>query len=213
MRAGYHRSVFVLMLPDQLPSILIRNGGIGHIMKQFKESLSENAPTVEDRTLARQIISNLHYAGDNKVSVIKTMFDYAYEWKDIEMWQDLISLSSVKVQGENGLVQAWGAFKFDQTRARYMLGFDVHSLLTLPISSIEGTLRKKRLPDKFTFINAIRQATSESDEKDVVKKWCLNQISAALKSYVSPDLSDIPFLVSRACKKGIQGIYQMYVVY
>jgi hypothetical protein len=90
-------------------------------MKQFKESLSEDAPTVEDRTLAKQIISNLHYAGNNKDSVIKTMFDYAYEWKDIEMWQDLIILNGVKVQGENGLVQAWGVFKFDQTRARYML--------------------------------------------------------------------------------------------
>ena len=81
------------------------------------------------------------------------------------------------------------------------------------MSSVEGLLCKKCLPDKFTFINAIHQATSEADEKDVVQKWFLNQISVTLKSYVSPDLSNIPFLVSRACKKGIQGIYQMYVAY
>ena len=91
------------------------------------------------------------------------------------------------------------------------LGFDVHSLMTSSMSSVEGLLCKKCLPDKFTFINAIHQATSEADEKDVVQKWFLNQISVTLKSYVSPDLSNIPFLVSRACKKGIQGIYQMYI--
>lgn len=124
IRVGYHRSVFVLMLSDQLPRISMQNGGVGYAIELFKHSLSEDAPTKRDKEIAKQIIDNLHSAGNNRVSITRTMFDYACKWKDIEMWQDLIKSigGGIDVQGENGLVRLWRIFSFDQTRPRYLLG-------------------------------------------------------------------------------------------
>lgn len=144
----------------------------------------------------------------------KTIFNYTYEWKDIEMWQGLVKRfgRDMEVQGENGLVRAWGVFNFHETRARYLCSSDVRFLLTSFISSIEDLLRKKRLPNKLAFINAIRQASLEFDEKDVIQDWCSNQVTVALTSYVSPpDDGDISLLVSMACENGIQSIRQVYV--
>ena len=70
----------------------------------------------------------------------------------------------------------------------------------------------KRLPDRLAFITGIRQAASESDEKDVIEEWCMNQVTVALTSYVSPDDNDVSLLVSMACENGIQCVGQMYVV-
>ena len=122
LRVGYYRSVFVLMLSDQLPRILMQKGGIGYVISLFKESLSEESPTEKDKLMAKDIISNLHNAGSDKISAVKTMVDYAYKWNDFAMWQDLIKSYDLQVQGEDGLVRAWRVFKFDKTRARYNSG-------------------------------------------------------------------------------------------
>jgi hypothetical protein len=196
----------------------MRNGGVEYVVKLFKESLSDNAPTEKDKDMAKFIISNLPNIDDeddedDKVQAMKDMLDLAYKWKDIEMWQDLIQScgEDIKVQGEIGLVQAWRVFSFDQTRARYVYLFDLRFLLT--ISSISELLRKKRLPDRLTFINSIRQPASESEDKDVIQEWCLSEATVALTTYVSPDVSDVSPLISMACENGIQSICQMYVVY
>jgi hypothetical protein len=117
-RVAYRRSVFVLILSDKLPGILLRNGGIGYVMKLFKDSLSVDAPTGNHKELAKQIITNLYYiAGNVKVAITKAMFHFAYKWKDIEIWQQVFkSWGNIEAQGENGLLRAWRIFKFDQTR-------------------------------------------------------------------------------------------------
>ena len=81
------------------------------------------------------------------------------------------------------------------------------------MSSIEDLLRNRGLTDKLTSVNTIRQAASESNEKDAIQKWCSNQVSIALTSYVSPNVNDVPFLVSMACENGIQSIQSLYVSY
>jgi hypothetical protein len=83
--------------------------------------------------------------------------------------------------------------------------------LTSSIYSVEKLLRNKRLPDRLAYIDTIRQAVSESDEKDVIQEWCLNQATLALTTYVSPDDRDVSPLVSIVCENGIQSIRQMYV--
>ncbi|KAF8348730.1 hypothetical protein F5887DRAFT_1280476 [Amanita rubescens] len=188
----YHRSVFVLMLSDQLPRILMQNGGIGYVIKLFKESLSGDIPTKKDRLMAKNIVSNLHRARGDKSSATKSMLHYAYKWKDFAMWQDLIKSYNLQVQGEDGLVRAWRVFKFDQTRA-----------------SVEDLLRKKCFADRLAFINAIRQAASESNEKKAIQEWCLNETGVALTSYVSANVIDVPLFVSMACDNGIQSIRQV----
>ncbi len=122
LHVGYYRSVFVLILSHQLPRILMQNGGIGYVIKLFKESLSGDTPTEKAKLMAKDIISNLHKAGSDEISAAKTMLDYAYKWKDFAMWQDLIKSYDWQAQGEDGLVRAWRVFKFDQTRARYISG-------------------------------------------------------------------------------------------
>jgi hypothetical protein len=191
------------------------NGGVTYVMKLFKESLSENAPTEKDKNMAKLIISNLSNAGKDMLSATKVMLDYAYIWKDIEMWQYLTQICGeyIKVQGENGLVQAWCVFSFDQTCARYIYLLDVCFLLTPLISSIEELLCNKCLPDRLAFIDAIRQATSEFEDKDVIQEWCSSAAAVALTTYVSADVSDASLLVSMACENGIQSICQMCVVY
>ena len=120
LRVGYHRSVFVLMLSDQVPRILMENGGIEYVIKLFKESLSGDTPTKKDKLMAKDIISNLRkLASSDRISAAKTMLDYAYKWKDLAMWKDLIQSYDLQAQGEDGLARAWRVFKFDQTRARY----------------------------------------------------------------------------------------------
>ena len=188
------------------------------MMKLFKMSLSDNAPTEKDRNMAKLIISNLSNAGKAKNSAMKVMLDYAYKWKDIEMWQYVIKCcgGDVKVQGKKGLVQAWRVFSFDQTRARYIYLLDVRFLLRPLVStSVEELLHNKCLPDRLAFINAIRQAASESEDKDfnIIQEWCSSPAAVALTTYVSADVSDASLLVSLACESGIQSICQMYVVY
>ena len=102
----------------------MQSGGVGYVMKLFKESLSENAPTGKDKDMAKFIIKKLRTAGGDKTSAMKDMLGYAYKWKDIEMWRGLTKSCGkyVEVQGKHGLVQAWRVFKFDQTRPRYVLG-------------------------------------------------------------------------------------------
>jgi hypothetical protein len=123
----YQRRVLVLLPSDQLPRVLMPNGGVGYVMKLFEESMSENAPKEKDKHMAKLIISNLPTPGSDGVSTMKTMFNYTYKWKDIEMWQGLIESCRyhIKVQGEFGLVRAWRVFSFDQTRARYSHSSDV----------------------------------------------------------------------------------------
>ena len=147
------------------------------------ETFSENAPTVEDRTLAKQIISNLHYTGNNKVSVIKIMPTNGRTLRCGKSWLFLVVLRCTKT----GLFRCGVSLNLIKLMQGICLGFDVHSLLTLSVSSFEGLLHEKCLPDKFTFINASHQATLESDEKDVVQKWCLNSEAITkwrLRSYI-----------------------------
>lgn len=92
------------------------------MIKLFKESLSGDIPTTKDRLMAKNIVSNLHRVMGDKSSATKTMLHYAYKWKDLAMWQDLIKSYGLQVQGEDGLVQAWRVFKFEQTRAKYVSG-------------------------------------------------------------------------------------------
>lgn len=123
-RVAYRRSVFVLILSDKLPGILLRNGGLEYVMKLFKDSLSVDAPTKNHKELAKQIISALYYnAGNDKVPITKAMFNFTYKWKDIEIWQQVFkSWGNIEAQGENGLLRTWRVFKFDQTRQGYVLG-------------------------------------------------------------------------------------------
>ncbi|KAF8338683.1 hypothetical protein F5887DRAFT_889771, partial [Amanita rubescens] len=188
----YYRSVFVLMFSDQLPDILMQKGGIGYVISLFKESISAESPTEKDKLMAKDIISNLHNAGSDKISAVKTMLDYAYKWNDFAMWQDLLKSYNLQVQGEDGLVRAWRVFKFDKTR-----------------TSIEDLLRQKRFPDGLAFINAICQAASESDEQDAIQEWCLNETAVALTSYVTANVNDVPLFISMVCENGIQSIRQI----
>ena len=105
-RVAYRCSVFVLILSDKLPGILLRNGGIEYMMKLFKDLLSMDAPTKNHKELAKQIISNLYYnTGNDKVPFMKAMFNFAYKWKDIEIWQQVFkSWGNIEAQGENGLL-------------------------------------------------------------------------------------------------------------
>ena len=91
-----------------------------YVLKDFKQSVSDNAPTEKDKILAKLIISNLYHA-DNKASALETMLDCAYKWKDVEMWRDLIK-SSEKEIGANGVIRAFHAFTFDHTRPMYVIG-------------------------------------------------------------------------------------------
>jgi hypothetical protein len=59
-----------------------------YVLKQFKQSVSDNAPTEKDKILAKVIISNL-YLANNRISALETMFDCAYKWKDVAIWRDL----------------------------------------------------------------------------------------------------------------------------
>ncbi|KAF8345455.1 hypothetical protein F5887DRAFT_1192178 [Amanita rubescens] len=173
----YQRLAFVLLPSDQLPRVLIPNGGVGYVMKLFEESLSENAPKEKDKHMAKLIISNLPKASKDRVSTMKTMFNYT---RRVNLGLFEHGPSSVLIKLAQGI------------RIR-------------PI--IEGLLRNKWLPDRLAFINVIRQAALESDEKDVIQDWCLDQIAVALASYDSPlDDRDIPLLVSMACENGIQSI-------
>ena len=86
-----------------------------------------------------------------------------------------------------------------------------HLLLTSSIYSVEKLLQDKHLPERLAYINTIRQAISESDEKDVIQEWCSNQATLALTTYVSPRDGDVSPLVSIVCENGIQSIRQMYV--
>jgi len=183
------------------------------VLKLFEESLSENAPTEKDKNMAKFIISNLPNTGNDKIPSLKVILDYAYKWKDIEIWRELTRHcgGDITVQGENGLVQAWRVFSFDQTRARYIYLSDVRFLLT-PLSSIEELIRKKKLPERVAFIKAIRQAASESVDEDVIQEWCLSPAAVALKTYVSSNVSDVPLLVAMAYENGIQSICQMCVI-
>ena len=92
------------------------------VLKQFKESISEDTPTERDKIIAELIIRNLRtlHPVSKRASASQTMFDCAFKWKDVEMWRDLIFGQDVGVQGENGLVRAFRVFKFDQTRPRYI---------------------------------------------------------------------------------------------
>jgi hypothetical protein len=48
-----------MILSDKLPHILMENGGVGYVMKLFKESLSGDASTEKGNGIAKHIISNL----------------------------------------------------------------------------------------------------------------------------------------------------------
>ena len=85
-----------------------------YVLKQFKRSVSDNAPTEKDKILAKLIISNLYHA-NNRTSALAIMFDCAYKWKDVEMWRDLIE-SFNKDVGVNELIRASRVFTFNQTR-------------------------------------------------------------------------------------------------
>ena len=74
-------------------------------------------------------------------------------------------------------------------------------------------LRNKCLRDRLAFIESIRQAALESDQTDVIKEWCSQQVEHTLASYVTADVSDVPVLVSLACENGIQTISQVYAFY
>lgn len=200
------------MPSEKFPHVLMQNGEVEYVVKLFKESLSDKAPTEKDKAMAKFIISNLLNTDDDEIQAIKDMLDLSYKWKDIEMWQDLIQScgEDIEVPGEIGLTQAWRAFGFDQIRARYIF---VRSLFLTDNFSIEELLRSKRLPDRLAFINSIRQAASESEDKDVIQEWCLSEATVALTTYVSPNVRDVSSLVSMACEDGIQSICQMYVVY
>jgi hypothetical protein len=90
------------------------------VLKQFKESHSENAPTEQDKNMAKLIISNIRniYPDSSRVLALQTMFDCTYKWKDLEMWRDLVERfgRDVGVRGEHGLIRAFCVFGFDQTR-------------------------------------------------------------------------------------------------
>lgn len=112
---------------------------MGVVLKQFKESLSENAPTEKDKFLAKLIVRDLTRAdrtADSNDSAVSTMFDCAYKWRDIGMWRDLYGSYGrrVGVQGENGLIRAFRAFKFDQIQKRCISDCDRRFLLTSTIS-------------------------------------------------------------------------------
>ena len=89
-----------------------------YMLKQFKQS--DNGPMERDKTLAKLIISNLYHA-DNKVFALETMFDWAYNWKDAEMWRGLLRGFEMDV-GVNGLIRAFHVFRFDQTHPMYVIG-------------------------------------------------------------------------------------------
>ena len=93
-----------------------------YVLNQFKQSVTDNAPTEKDKTLAKLIISNLYHV--NRASALETMFDCAYKWTDMGMWRDLIE-SFEKDVGVNGLIRAanraFRVFTFDQTHPMYVI--------------------------------------------------------------------------------------------
>ena len=152
------------------------------VFKQFKESLSENAPTEKDTFLANLIISNLKRPYSDIDSTLPTILDCDYKWKDVEMWQDLMEHfeKKVGVQSENGLVRAFRVFEFNQIRQTYVIR-PLLSLLTNQYPRVEKLLRAKRQPTlRLAFIDAIRQAASESNQKDVIQEWCSAQVKPAV---------------------------------
>ena len=94
------------------------------VLKQLKESLSENAPTEKDKFLANLIISNLrrHYSTP-LASTLQTILDCAYKWKDVGMWKDLMEgfEADIGIWRENGLVRAFRVFEFKQIRQTYAI--------------------------------------------------------------------------------------------
>jgi hypothetical protein len=90
-----------------------------YVLKQLKQSFSDNGPTEKDKILAKLIISNL-YRANNRISALATMFDCACEWKDIEMWRGLIEGFKQNV-GVNELIRASRVFTFNQTRPMYVI--------------------------------------------------------------------------------------------
>ena len=117
---GYHRSVIVLVPIDKLSQVLIDNGGIHDVMEQFKASLSEDSPTAKDKDVANVIIKNIQKASKNRASITTTMLEYAYKWKDIEMWKGVIKGGEQDISVD-GLVRALHVFGFDYARSRYIL--------------------------------------------------------------------------------------------
>ena len=111
----------------------MRNGGVKYVLKLFKESLSENAPTEKDKNMAKFIISNLPNTGNDKIPSMNVMLDYAYKWKDIEIWRELVRScgGDMKVQGENGLFKrAASSALIKLAQGIYIYSFDVRFLLT-----------------------------------------------------------------------------------
>ena len=89
------------------------------MLKQFKLSVSNNAPTEKDKNFAKLIISKLCRAS-NRIYALETMFDCAYKWKDMGMWRDLIEGFEKDVE-VNGLIRAFRVFTFNQTRPMYVI--------------------------------------------------------------------------------------------
>ena len=104
------------------------------VLKQFKDSLSENAPTEKEKFLANLMISNIGrpYYNDS-ASPLPTMLDCTYKWKDVKMWQDLMERfgENVGAQSENGLARAFRVFEFNQIRPTYVIRLRLSLLANL----------------------------------------------------------------------------------
>ena len=130
--------MFVLIASNKLLEVLIQNGEMDVVLNEFQKSLSVNGLTEKNKNMAKLIISNMKTGkASARASALLTMFDCTFKWKNIEIWRELSECfgQDIGVQGENGLVQAFRVFTFDQTHPRYIIGLQL-LLLTNIINNI-----------------------------------------------------------------------------
>ncbi|KAF8628062.1 hypothetical protein AX17_006065 [Amanita inopinata Kibby_2008] len=194
----YHRTAIILLPEDKFLDVFGSDCAIKYMMNKFKQSQSGDSPTQKDRETARAIIKHLNLSFRFDTYHLKeevyTLLDYAFKWKDIEMWRDIVTNSAhyIELSGKRGFVAAWRHFGFEAIQP-----------------GLEDYLLTMGLCGRLSTIRGIPSNMSEADNKDHISAWCENQTTKAVASYIEPDSDDVPFLISLACDDGIERIQKL----
>lgn len=114
-RNAVYKSAALVLFPKkkQLSIMLSMGGGREWALTEFENSKSEG-PTKENREIVRFL--GQQGGGETVVDVLKIAID----WKDAELWGDIISADTERVLNEEGyksISDGWEAFSLDGVRA------------------------------------------------------------------------------------------------
>lgn len=191
MDHNFYYTVFVIFLQERLFDVLVEGCRLRCMLVRFKESISENSPTDEDKRLANVIIKNIRETWDDEKSATTLMLEYAFKWNDVDMWREIIRHSgrNIVARGKHGLVRALHDFGFYQIRF-----------------TLDTFLSKRDTLHRFKFIDAIYINASKLTGDPSLQEWRSKQMTLALESCVSPHPKSVPILASFASQNGIQAL-------